>query len=591
MEYPIPRRQKRIDCALIIGDVIFVVEFKDGESLYNNIDKVQVEDYCLDLRDFHSESRDRIIVPVLLASNAKALENKYSITEDSVKDILLTNTELFAKTISEAYKVYSLNQDAISYREWDNSSYAPTPTIIEAAQSLYAGQSVEEITRSHAGVENLTKTSNAVIEAIKKAQETQSKLICFITGVPGAGKTLAGLNIVHNKSFSDGDKELGVFLSGNGPLVKVLTEALARDSHSRNGGTIIDSRRRVSTFIHNVHRFIDEYFLDKNKIPVDRVVVFDEAQRAWDAKQSNRKFNRNFSEAEMMLDIMDRHDGWAVVVALVGGGQEINDGEAGLPEWGKTIEEKFPHWKVCVSRELRYGDHSTGNLTLFASETTNVDVQEIQELHLNVSLRAFRARELSNFVSSLINNQPDEAKTIFIAHLREKYPLFITRSLEQAKEWLHAQQKGSRRIGLVATSGGRRLRPFGLDVKADLNVADWFLNPPGDVRSSFALEVPATEFAIQGLELDWVCLCWDTDLRRNGNHWQFKEFRGTTWTMVRKPVDQQYILNKYRVLLTRAREGMIIWVPEGDADDDTRNPEFYDAIFNYLKSCGIPEIE
>jgi len=369
--------------------------------------------------------------------------------------------------------------------------------------------------------------------------------------------------------------------------VKVLTEALARDRAKRTDSSKSEALRETKTLIQNVHRFLETYHATNEK-PVDRVVIFDEAQRAWDAKQSKRKFDRDFSEAHMMLSIMDRNNGWSVIIALVGGGQEINNGEAGLPEWGKTIAEKFSHWKICISKELKEGDHSTGNLTLFQNVPTHLKIEEVKDLHLNVSIRAFRAQELSRFVGLILENKPEEAKSVFNEKLKN-YPIYLTRSLDSAKAWLRIKQKGTRRTGLVATSGARRLRPFGLDVKAELEVAEWFLNPANDVRSSYALEVPATEFGIQGLELDWVGLCWDGDLRRDGDQWDFKRFAGTSWMNARQEQKQKFIINKYRVLMTRAREGMIIWVPIGDKDDETRNPKFYDDIYDYLKSCGIPD--
>lgn len=293
-EYPIPRRGKRIDVVILTETIILVLEFKVGATNYQVCDKMQVEDYCLDLRDFHAESFNRIIIPVLLATEAPNVSLEKKSIKDNVKSVHLCNRTNLASTIEKVYACFNDLQLTIDGKCWEKSNYKPTPTIIEAAQTLYAGQNVKEISRSHAGAENLTKTSEVIFEAIKQAQQNNEKLICFITGVPGSGKTLAGLNIVHNKKLHEGD--LGVFLSGNGPLVKVLSEALARDDTQRNGNKIGKSRHKVSTFIHNVHKFLDEYFYDKEKVPVDKVVVFDEAQRAWDRQQSYRKFKRDFSE-------------------------------------------------------------------------------------------------------------------------------------------------------------------------------------------------------------------------------------------------------------------------------------------------------
>jgi hypothetical protein len=347
MEYPIPRRGKRIDTVLLAKHLILVIEFKCGAPKYERNGQVQVEDYCLDLRDFHGESRRRVLVPILVATRAEGRAPTLGEVIDSVSPTCLANEHSLEHVIDEVLRAYqSPSADPINPARWDAGEYAPTPTIVEAARVLYEGQSVREITRCHAGAENLTKTSVAVMQAIEQARQQRQKLICFVTGVPGSGKTLAGLNIVHNRDLHEGS--LGSFLSGNGPLVRVLTEALARDHCGRTKQSVAESRRRVATFIHNVHRFIDTHFAESNA-PRDRVIVFDEAQRAWNREQSLRKFKRDRSEPEIMLDIMNRHPDWAVIVALVGSGQEINTGEAGLSEWGRALADRFQNWTVRVS--------------------------------------------------------------------------------------------------------------------------------------------------------------------------------------------------------------------------------------------------
>lgn len=587
LEYPIPRRGKRIDVVLLTNTVIIVLEFKIGLSQYLSADKTQVEDYCLDLRDFHGESRDRVIVPVLIATEAPGVPFEASLLEECVKPVHLANRENLASIIENIDACHKEAEAKIDSMKWERSDYKPTPTIIEAAQTLYAGQNVREISRSHAGADNLTRTSDAVFEAISHAQRNNQKVICFVTGVPGSGKTLAGLNIVHNRKLHDGD--LGVFLSGNGPLVKILSEALARDDAQRSGCPLGEARHKVSTFVHNVHKFLDEYFYDKAKIPVDKVVVFDEAQRAWDREQSFRKFKRNFSEPEMILEIMDRQPDWSVFVALIGGGQEINSGEAGLSEWGRNIAKRFRHWRVLISPQLKQGHHSTGGQTLFKKVPDNIVLEENENLHLEVSIRSFRAEKTSDFVATLLDGQADLAKTILQKHLGG-YDILFTRSLEAAKRWLRERQRGSRRVGLTASSGAGRIKAHGLGVKSQLDEVNWFLNPPDDVRSSFYLEDVATEFSIQGLELDWTCLCWGADLRFVSGSWEYKRFRGTRWQNVKQERTREYVLNKYRVLLTRAREGMVIWVPPGSRQDHTRLPEFYDSTADYLSQCGIREM-
>jgi len=592
LEYPIARREKRIDVVIIANNIIIVIEFKVGKSDYLNADKDQLLDYCLDLRDFHFQSRNKVIVPILLASTGPSLIPHFA-HEDLVKEILLVNKANLFNVLVETLKNFDTDKKCLDFIEWNQSDYSPTPTIIEAAQRLYSGKSVVEISRSHAGRKNLTKTSNAVVAAINRAKSKNEKIVCFITGVPGAGKTLAGLNIAHDVEFQGGEKSLATFLSGNGPLIKVLREALSRDAHKKikksNAAAKKKETNRIIAFIENVHRFLDYYFLEKGRVPNNKIVIFDEAQRAWNAEHSMRKFQRPYSESEMMFEIMDRHKDWAVIVALVGGGQEINTGEAGLPEWGRILQEKFQSWKIYISPQLSVGDHSTGNLTLFEHIPQKLRIIEDEDLHLSVSIRSYKAEELSHWVSLILMNQPVDAKQVF-DHQLLNYKIVISRDLESAKQWLKLNCKGTRRMGLVASSGARRLRPLGLDVKIPLEEEKWFLNDKDDVRSSYYLETPATEFGVQGLELDWVGVCWDLDLRRNGKSWSYSAFKGSKWQSVDKLENQKFLINKYRVLLTRAREGMVIFVPKGDESDSTRPVNQYNAIADYLISCGVTEI-
>jgi broad-specificity NMP kinase len=584
LEYPIPRRGKRIDAVILAEDLILVVEFKCGGRHYDREARLQVEDYCLDLRDFHSESSHRILVPILVATQADERSMAEEEVTDHVAPLWYANAQSFAAVVERAVTTYrSAIQHPIDAGRWDTSEYAPTPTIVEAAQVLYEGQNVREISRCHAGAENLTKTSAAVILAVEQARQNEGKLMCFVTGVPGSGKTLAGLNIVHNRELHKGS--LGVFLSGNGPLVKVLSEALARDHSERTHQSIAESRRKVSTFIQNVHRFIDAHFTSSTP-PPDRVVVFDEAQRAWNREQSQRKFKRNRSEPEIMLEILDRHRGWAVIVALVGSGQEINTGEAGLSEWGRALTDRFQHWSVLVSPHAVKDDHAAD--VLFDSYPSEIRICEDSALHLEVSLRSYKAQAVAEFVANLLLQHVENTRAALSSC--PDFPVMMTRDLQKAREWLKRRQRGTRRIGLIATSGARRLRAHGLDVRMELDVENWFLNPSSDVRSSYYLETPATEFGIQGLELDWTGVCWDIDLVPDKGSWQVGVFKGTRWQTVRDATRYQYVLNKYRVLLTRAREGMIIWVPRGDSSDGTRPASSYDAIATYLKSCGLSEI-
>ena len=581
LEYPLPRRVKRLDAVVLAADVVFVLEYKTGKRPPDAAGRRQAEDYALDLRDFHAASRGRVIVPVLVAPHAGIRNEGPEPADDPVQPVHIAGTGLAPLLLTAFGRHHRAGAEPIDPAAWDASPYRPVPTIIEAARHLYAGHAVAEITRTDAGAKNLSRTTAAVRRVVADARTHGRKAIAFVTGVPGAGKTLAGLDVVHGPAA-----HLGVFLSGNGPLVRVLSEALAQDRAKRTGEPVAAARRTVGTFLQNVHGFLDQHAGGPGP-PPDRVVVFDEAQRAWDAAQAYRKFRREASEPVQMLRVMDRHPGWAVVVALVGGGQEINRGEAGLPEWGRALRTEFPHWRAVLSPGLVERE-AAGHLPLFPDGPGRVTVVPDKDLHLAVSQRTYRAGRFAGWVDAVLAGDAATARK-----LRDElpdYPLVLTRDLEAARRWLREHARGTRRAGLVASSGGRRLRPYGLDVTAELDEPGWFLRPPEDVRSSSFLELAATEFAVQGLELDWAGVCWDLDVRRAGGDWSFHSFEGTAWKRVADPARRRYMLNKYRVLLTRAREGLVVWVPPGSADDPSRPPAAYDATADYLLACGMTEL-
>lgn len=594
LEYAIPRRGKQVDAVLLLDDVVVVIEFKVGATSFARDALRQVEDYALNLRDFHKESAGRVLLPVLCATKAPRSSEHWEVRADAaVQPVLLVNRDTAATAIVRACSIcHRSDAEVIPMEAWNVSPYEPVPTIIEAAQALYAGHDVQEICRSHAGAFNLSTTTRRVLEILGDARARKQKVACFITGVPGAGKTLAGLNIVHSPRTARHDLGLGAFLSGNGPLVQVLTEALARDKKLREGDTLVAARHEVETFIHNVHRFVQHYHDDNPlDVPVDHVIVFDEAQRAWDADKVRRhsRGKREGSEPSMLIGAMDRREDWAGVVALVGSGQEIHDGEAGLAEWGHVIREEFPHWSIWASPEAVSGGASTGGRGLFEEGGPGaVQVHADEALHLGVSLRAYRAAAASAWADAVVDGDVTGAQKAMRG--MGLFPVALTRDLDAARRWLRMQARGTRRCGLVACSGAKRLRPWGVEVNADFDAAMWFLASPEDVRSSYYLELVATEFGIQGLELDWVGVCWGADLAREGDVWKHRRFRGTKWEDIRGDVKRQFLRNKYRVLLTRAREGIVIWVPPGDVSDPTRHPASYDATADYLQACGANPI-
>lgn len=597
-EYSIPRMGRRIDVVLLIASVIFVIEFKIGEAEYQSHAIDQVCDYALDLKNFHETSHNLTIAPVLIATHAD--HHLINIATTPQNDRLLFPIKCNPASLPQVINsvLQFADGETIDPDWWEQGRYSPTPTIIEAAMALYSGHSVSEISRSDASAINLTVTSNAISEIIRVAQEGSHKSICFVTGVPGAGKTLVGLNIA--TLHLDKETELySVFLSGNGPLVAILREALARDKvrqEKENGRKVTKSEALsdVKAFIQNVHNFRDECLIDTRKPPIEHVALFDEAQRAWDLEQTvsfmrQKKNVTDFdqSEPEFLISCMDRHPDWAVIVCLVGGGQEINTGEAGISEWIYALNRSFPNWHLYISSRLTDSEYGAGRI--LDEITPRANVTYLDELHLSVSMRSFRAEHVSLFVKQLLDQDSQGARDT-LAKIADRYPIVITRDVVKAKKWLKAQARGSERYGIIASSQAERLKPHAINVKSPTDPIHWFLDGKEDVRSSYYLEDVVTEFDIQGLELDWACVTWDADFRYSSHGWEHWSFVGERWNHIHKKEKQVYQKNAYRVLLTRARQGMVIVVPNGDAEDKTRKSEFYDPTYTYLRSLGLPEI-
>lgn len=645
-EYDIPRLGKRIDVVLLFRGIIFCIEFKVGKGTILEADVNQVLDYALDLTNFHKYSDNRLIVPILLATEytGDLFTIQKSVYDENILNPLIIGKSglqnLIKGVIAKFPNLPDLEQD------WINSPYAPTPTIIEAARTLYESHSVEEITRHEADKVSTDRTISCILNVIKKSKEHHEKSICFVTGVPGAGKTLVGLEVAIRQTYQGKDKRIddegAVYLSGNDPLVAVLTEALANDNHKKCKGIgdkkrIADSRREVGKFINKIHRYRDNMLakiknpvvnetleIDTNKAvsmgdagysEVEHVVIFDEAQRSWTHKRLAEYLKRggtygnklkvpNFpvSEAEFLIWSLDQRKDWATIVCLVGGGQEIHTGEAGISDWIKAVNNRFPHWEVYISPKLTEPEYAEGKVNELLEGNRNVTYEE--DLHLGVNLRSFRAEKLSAFVHMLLTFNP-EAKDIY-QEIRDKYPLVLTRNMESARRWIRNRAMGTERTGILVTKEAARFKPLAVQVLAadDENIVHWFLEDKTDIRSSNYLEDAATEIQVQGLELDYACLLWDADMRYESGKWHFYKFNGQTkWneqngTEESKQEQRKYMLNAYRVLLTRARKGLVICVPEGNAnktvsgfwEDSTRIPEYYDGTYQYLKSLGLEEI-
>lgn len=638
-EYDIPRLGKRIDVVLLFRGLIFCLEFKVGERemLQSNIE--QVLDYALDLKNFHLLSQNRTIVPILIPTRFQSSSNEFrpSVYDDSIYNPLVTGANGLQQLIADVLAhAGATAPDPSLGADWIISPYSPTPTIIEAAKRLYENHSVEDITRHEADKVSTDRTIAYILDVIKTSREKGEKSICFVTGVPGAGKTLVGLDVAVKQSYQNGEKlsedEGAVYLSGNGPLVAVLTEALAIDNQKKcqargEKKNRSDSRREVGKFIQIIHRYRDN-MLAKLKTPiengvleidpkkaiklakagygeVEHVAIFDEAQRSWTHKRladylkrggtyGNKLKIQNFpySEAAFLIWSLDQREDWATIVCLVGGGQEINTGEAGISEWIKALNEKFTHWKIYISDKLTEAEYAEGRVNELLAGNDKVTFSP--ELHLGVSLRSFRAENLSAFVHALLSFNPDIAA--LYDTIKAHYPIVLTRDMAKARAWLRKHTRGSQRSGVLVSKTAARFKPLVVDVlgQGDENAVHWFLMDKTDIRSSNYLEDAATEIQVQGLELDYTCVLWDADLRCENGRWRYFNFNGrTAWREEAGQTEsslerRKYMLNAYRVLLTRARIGMVICVPEGNSnktvdgfpEDATRLPEFITAPTN-----------
>jgi hypothetical protein len=593
-EFSIPRMGRRVDVVLLIGPVVFVLEFKVGEKHFNLNGCDQVFDYALDLKNFHEVSHHVAIAPILIATESSESNIVPRFTPHN--DNCFFPLKCGAGDLENAIKnvLGCVQGSPIVASSWEAGRYRPTPSIIEAATALYNGHSVTEISRSDATAKNLSITSNAISRIIERSKRNSTKSICFVTGVPGAGKTLVGLNVA-TQHIDESSEFYSVFLSGNGPLVAILREALARDKVAFEKANGRKKRKgeassEVKAFIQNVHNFRDESLLDESP-PVEHVALFDEAQRAWDLaktadfmKRRKKRPGFNWSEPEFLISCLDRHKDWATVVCLVGGGQEINTGEAGIGEWIESLIRSYPQWKIHISSRLTDSEYNAQDGLRRVKPRSRISYCD--DLHLGVSMRSFRAENVSLLVKQLLDLEEDQAKQTLM-QLRDKYPITLTRDLDKAKQWLRDKARGSERFGIVVSSHAERLKPHAIDVKSPMNPIQWFLEGKQHVRSSYYLEDVATEFDIQGLELDWACVTWDADFRYGRSSWEHRSFVGEKWNQIKKQERQTYQKNAYRVLLTRARQGMVIVVPKGDPDDPTRKPIYYDPTYNYLRRIGF----
>lgn len=591
-EYDIIRLGKRIDVILLIRHMVFSLEFKNGKNIFTAQDAQQAEDYAIDIKNFHKESEDLYVCPILIATDAPKYHKPQSSACYPDKQIYLQreNIETLIPKVDKISKLYG-DDGEINFEKWFNSPYYPTPTIIAAAVEAYSSHDLSEIAQSEAGQDNINACEAKINEITAYAEQNKKKCVCFVTGVPGAGKTLVGLDVVA-KNLGRGAGSLSVYLSGNGPLVEVLREALKRSVKAQKKLNR-ETQTAINALIQSSYAFKKDN-ASHSRPTAENILIFDEAQRVWNEQKMARKHDdpaMAVSEPYLLFSIMDRHQDWAVMICLVGLGQDIYDGEVGINEWFRCGIQDFKEWELYYSPEIfsQVEDKNIDSAMIVGCDRCH----PVNELHLRTSIRSFRADKQCQFVDFLLDNKPEQTKKIYET-ISEKYPVYITRDYDKAKKWAKAQVRGSQRCGVLACSSAQRLKPEGIYVPTDIDVKNWFLAPSDDLRSSNMMEVVASEFKVQGLEIDWAVVCWDADLRRTKDEkdWEYYSFRGTKWYKRNKSEQKRYLLNSYRVLLTRARQGMVIFVPEGvDPEvDPTRDSAYYDKIYGYLRSCGIKVI-
>ena len=619
LEYMIPRMGKRVDAIILIDKHIFVVEFKVGEETYPSEAQDQVADYTFDLKNFHGDSHNRSLFPILVCTDALARSNDRFMSEDGIYQIQFTNAQTLADVIDSCLAIPLPNNPVLNHEKWLAAPYQPTPTIIEAAQALYQHNTVEDISRSEAGTTNIAATTNCINKIIDHSRKVGRKSICFITGVPGAGKTLVGLNLASTRRAKDGEinDETAVFLSGNGPLITVLQASLVEDQQARyqdecrackssdqpydcKGCPCKKTKKQieaeVKTFVQGVHLFREELFLSYDP-PAEHIAIFDEAQRAWSedwlaykmrTRRQNKRAGVAKSEPECLIEYMNRHRDWACMICLVGGGQEINQGEAGIIEWFKSLRGHFSDWDVYAPDSIQ-GENYLNDVDLF-DICPNINI--VNDLHLSVDMRSFRNKNVAAFAEALVSNRPNEAKELY-KQIEGDYPIYVTRSLAVAKEWVRTSTKRpSDRFGIVADSYGQRMRADGIIVPTmDFDAVKWFLRGKDEVDSSYFMEIAASEFKIQGLEIDYAIVAWEGDYRYTNGNFEYHQFYGGKWQNVNAEMKRRYLKNGYRVLLTRARQGFVIYVPEGSDIDPTRPASYYDETYEYLLAAGIRELE
>jgi hypothetical protein len=585
-EFSAPLISGRPDLAIDTGTHLVVVEMKTGFKASKNSGERQVLAYADDLWGKIKIGRNRIVVPVLVKKTSKSSLRRA--TEVLANQI--PSEVLHLSVIDLIVLLQRINDEYPESKHFNGSNadlikYSPRPSVVEAATSLVAALDDKNVTTGLASSEEVERLIQEISDQIIVACEQNEHRVIVISGSPGSGKTLIGLRIAHDRKIQELlSEEMGtpLYLTGNAPLVEVLTESLARDEVRRLGSTKKKSHSNASAKVRLIHGITE-----KNVGIESNIVVFDEGQRVWTEthmrfKKKNEKVG---SEAEEVLTYLERLP-WAIAVVLLGEGQEINTGEAGLTTWLEAIVNRNltnkVSWKLSGPR-----------IPLEFLQQREVFSQS-SHLHLQSNERTDNAANISQWTEFFLNGEFERAKNIRLTF--GDFPMFFTRDLETARKWLHkAGIEQSQSTGLIASSKSKRLVNYGVDPVADanrsFNWANWYLNSLPDLNSSAALEIAATEYKCQGLELDWVGLCWSWDLIPIERKWQARTLDSARakWKLTSKK--SMFQINAYRVLLTRARKGMVVWIPEGDTSDPSRSIMEMNSVAEAFSRAGIEELK
>ncbi len=603
LEYDFRRRGLRMDCVLLAPGIIVILEFKRHEPTL--ADRDQAMSYAINLCEFHEVTQkgihkgDAIIAPIVVSTRTKVTsDNNVSFQSkpwDAIFSMaLMSDAETLADTLASVLS-FRRGTHPISCNEWVSSKFKPSSSIIDAAVSLYGQHSVSAI-EEHALPTKIIKECVKELESIvREVREKKEKRVIFISGAPGAGKTLVGLQLLFGT-------EKSVFVTGNAPLVDVLQLALKNSYREKNAANQLNipsgyKKEQISrvinlaTFnIEKAHRFLK----DRSTLstPTDEtLVIFDEAQRTYLKGRSVVSERLERDEAELILEALEKQNPGKglVIICLLGHNQAINTGESGVISWFKAVN-KAKGWSYQIDEKTLSLNGLFDDISSRQMWSNHSKRKSLEKGHLDHSLRFWKNRDVEIWASAVVHGDSDKAMEVATSLGQEGIRIYLTRELKTAKNWVNGLRVGEERLGMIASSQARRLIAEGIHIlpQSDSKIGHWMLAPSGDIRSSNTLDVAQNQFQIQGLELDYALVCWDADFRRAKTGWEAYNISGTKWQKQSKKEEQAYRENSYRVLLTRARKGMVIYIPNGDESqiDETRNPSFYDGIFEFLVTCG-----